>query len=188
MFQHIISQVLHPCEGVSNIADDIIVHGKDEEDHDTKLRKCMDTLRSRCLTINLDKSKFNLDRVTFMGHVISGRGIGPTEERVKALLHAEKPKNASEVKSFLGLVNFSSGYIKNVAALTEPLRKLTRKNEVFHWGKEQEEAFNTVKDRMSKAETLGFFSQAGKQNSLQMRVILVLVQFSSRKTTEKKRS
>ena len=65
MFQHIISQVLHSCEGVSNIADDIIVYGKDEEDNDTKLRKCMDTLRSRCLTINLDKSQFNLDSYVY---------------------------------------------------------------------------------------------------------------------------
>ena len=96
MFQHIISQVLHSGEEVSNIADDIIVHGKAEEDYETKLIKCMDTLRSRCLT-SLDKSNFNLDRITFMGHAISGRGIGQIEERVNILTHAERPKNASEV-------------------------------------------------------------------------------------------
>ena len=80
MFQNAISQVLKHCEGVANIADDIIVHGKGKEDHDKKLRKCMDTLKARGLTVNLSKSQFSMNKVTFMGHVVSGHGIGPTEE------------------------------------------------------------------------------------------------------------
>ena len=46
--------------------------------------------------------------------------------------------------------------------MTEPLHKLTRKNEVFHWGKEQEKAIGTLRDRMSKAETLGFLKPGRK--------------------------
>jgi hypothetical protein len=51
-----------------------------------------------------------MDKITFMGHVLSKNGIGPTSERVKDILNATEPKNASEVKSFLGLVNFSARY------------------------------------------------------------------------------
>ena len=162
MFQNAVGQVLKSCEGVSNIADDIIVHGEDQADHDLKLKKCMDTLRSRGLTVNLEKSQFNMNKVTFMGHVVSGKGVGPTEERVKDLVNSKKPTNASEVRSFLGLVNFSSRYIPDVATISEPLRLLTKKDQPFVWGSRQQAAFDELKTRMSNAETLGFFKQGRK--------------------------
>ncbi|KAL4231673.1 hypothetical protein ACF0H5_009252 [Mactra antiquata] len=162
MFQHIIHQTLLSCKGVANIADDIIIHGSDQEHHDRNLKKCLETLKEKGLTINRNKSQFNMDKVVFMGHVISGKGIGPTEERVKDLVNAKEPKNAAEVRSFLGLVNFSARYIPDIATVTEPLRKLTRKNQTFNWGREQQNAFQELKRRMANVETLGFFKSGEK--------------------------
>lgn len=75
MFQHIISQVLAGCEGVSNIADDIIVHRTDKADHDIKLRKCMETLMRRGLTVNKQKSQLSMSKITFKEHSLAGKGI-----------------------------------------------------------------------------------------------------------------
>ena len=82
-----------------------------------------------------------MDKISFMGHMLSKNGKGPTSDRVKDLVNAVEPKNASEVRSFLGLVNFSARYIPNLATISDPLRKLTRKNEQFCWGKEQQNRF-----------------------------------------------
>ncbi|XP_052779408.1 uncharacterized protein K02A2.6-like [Mya arenaria] len=162
MFQHIITQVLQSCDGVANIADDIIVHGQSQKDHDANLKTCMETLKAKGLTVNLEKSQFNMNKITFMGHVVSDKGIVPTEERVKDLINASEPKNASEVRSFLGLVNFSARYIPDLATVTEPLRKLTKKNAQFQWKSEEKKSFNEIKRRMANTETLAYFKPGCK--------------------------
>lgn len=50
----------------------------------------------------------NMSQIVFMGHVLSGRGIGPANVKVKAVVDAREPKTSAEVRSFLGLVNYSS--------------------------------------------------------------------------------
>ena len=55
-----------------------------------------------------------------MGYLLSSKGTGPTESRVEAVMNAKEPKNAGEVRSFLGLVNFSASFIPNLATTTKP--------------------------------------------------------------------
>ena len=130
-YQQVISQVFHDIEGVQNISDDIVVFGRTKEEHDKRLVQVLNRTRERKLTLNKEKCEFGMDKITFMGHMLSKNGIGPTSDRVNDLVNAVEPKNASEVKSFLGFVNFSARYIPNLATISEPLRKLTRKNEQF---------------------------------------------------------
>lgn len=159
VYQHIIQQILQGCEGVQNIADDIIVHGPTTEVHDRRLVKVLDKLREKGLTLNPEKCKFRIPKITFMGHLISEKGIGPTEEKVRAVVNAREPKTASEVRSFLGLVNFCSRFIPDLATTAEPLRKLTRTNTPFVWGNEQNEAFRELKNKMSSANSLAYFDK-----------------------------
>lgn len=139
---------------MQNISDDIVVFGSSKEEHNKRLK--LDRIREKRLTLNKDKCEFSMNKITFMGHVLSKNGIGPTSERVKDILNATEPKNASEVKSFLGLVNFSARYIPNLATLSELLRKLTKKNEPFRWNKEQD-SFQKLKNSLSANDTLGYF-------------------------------
>ncbi|XP_033641983.1 uncharacterized protein K02A2.6-like [Asterias rubens] len=156
-YQQVIAQVLHDCEGVQNISDDIVVHGKNQAEHDERLVKVMQRLKEKNLTLNKEKCQFGLTKITFMGHVLSKNGVEPTEGRIKAMKEARPPNNAAEIKSFLGLVNFSARYIPNLATVAEPLRRLTRKNEKFTWGKEQQNSFDVLKDCLTKTETLGYY-------------------------------
>jgi len=57
-----------------------------------------------------------------MGHVLSEKGISPAEEKVKAVFEAREPKSATEVRGFLGLVNFCARFFPDLAITTEPLR------------------------------------------------------------------
>ena len=123
-YQHIISQVIADIEGVVNIADDLIVHGKTVVEHDQSLHKLLARLEEKNLTLNGEKCTFGMGKVVFMGILLSKHGIGPTEEKVRAVKEATRPSSASEVRSFLGLVGFSSRFIPDFATKAEPLRVL----------------------------------------------------------------
>jgi len=159
LYQHEISTALAGIEGVDNISDNIIVHGPDQKTHDQRLLKTMERLRQHGLTLNADKCLFNVDRLVFMGILLSEKGIGPTEERVRALQETREPETISEVQSFLGLANYSSRFIPHFATITEPLRKLTRKDVPFHFGPEQKASFESLKQSMAEAGTLAYFDK-----------------------------
>ena len=158
-YQHEISTALAGIEGVDNISDDIIVHGPDQTTHDQRLHKTMQRLRQHCLTLNVDKCLFNVDRLVFIGILLSEKGIGPTEERVRALQETREPATVNKVRSFLGLANYSSRLISHFATLSNPPRKLTRKDVPFHFGAEQKAAFESLKQSMAEAETLAYFDK-----------------------------
>ena len=159
LYQHVLRQVLRNCEGTANIADDIIVHGKTKDEHDKRLLKVFQTLSEAGLTLNREKCTFAMSQLEFMGHLISHRGVGPTKTRVEAVQKAREPQSASEVRSFLGLVNFSARYIPNMATVSEPLRRLTRQNVKFEWKSEQKQAFESLKNALTEAQTLAFFDK-----------------------------
>ena len=159
LYQHVLRQVLRNCEGTANIADDIIVHGKTKDEHDKRLLKVFQTLSEAGLTLNREKCTFAMSQLQFMGHLISHRGLGPTKTRVEAIQKAREPQSASEVRSFLGLVNFSARYIPNMATVSEPLRRPTRQNVKFEWKNEQKQAFQNLKNALADAQTLAFFDK-----------------------------
>ncbi|XP_052809097.1 uncharacterized protein K02A2.6-like [Mya arenaria] len=138
MYNKVIAQTLSGLEGVNSIFDDIIVHGRSDDEHNARLEALFERLEQKGLTLNLEKCQFNMTHVDFMGMVLSDHGVGLHESKVKAVLESRQPKTVSEVKSFLGLVNFSGRFIPNLASIAEPLRKLTRKGLPFIWDAEQE--------------------------------------------------
>ena len=158
-YQHEIATVLAGIEGVENISDDIVVHGPDAETHDQRLRQTIEHLRDCGLTLNAEKCLFNMDRLVFMGMLLSETGIGPTEDRVKAVLEAGEPTSTTEVHSFLGLANYSSRFIPHFATLSEPLRRLTRKETPFNFRPEQKKSFESLKQKMAEACTLAYFDK-----------------------------
>ena len=111
------------------------------------------------LTLNAEKSQINMDRLTFIGMVLSRNGISCTEEKVRAVVEAREPTTASEVRSFLGLVNYSGRFIRDLATISEPLRRLTKEEVSFNFGLEQKKAFQELKDKLSSATTLGYFDK-----------------------------
>ena len=162
VYQHVIQQSLQGCEGVANISDDIIIHGKNTEEHDRRLQRVLERLKEKNLTLNAEKCKFHMTQMVFMGLVLSDNGIGPAEDKVKAIVDAREPQSASEVRSFLGLANYNARFIPDFATVAEPLRRLTKKGVHFEFGEEQKNAFNELKRRLSSAETLGYFDKDAK--------------------------
>lgn len=156
-YQHEVASALAGIEGVENISDDIIIHTPTQETHDQRLHAVLQRLVNCRLTLNGEKYQYNMNKLVFMGMLLSEKGIGPTAERVRSVISAREPENASEVRSFLGLVGYSSRFIPQFASVTEPLRRLTKKDTPFEFGPEQTQAFQALKQKLAGAGTLAYF-------------------------------
>ena len=161
-YQKIVSDVLAGCSGVANIADDLIIYGTDSIEHDLNLRKVLERLREKGLTLNGDKCQFRMQSLTFFGHDLSSGGIAPSEEKVAALINARPPQNVSEVRSFVQLAQFSAEFIPNFAQIADPLRQLLRKGQSFFWGSEQQKSYEKLKELMTSAKAFAYFRNDSK--------------------------
>lgn len=157
MFQKIMEQILNGCDGCVVFIDDILIHGPTNEVHDSRVSTVLKRLKEFNVLLNKEKCAFGVPEIEFLGHHLSGEGIKPQHDKVVAVKTFRKPNTAEEVRSFLGLVNFVSKFIPHIATITEPLRKLTRQNNSFEWGEEQQQAFDQLKNYLTKASTLGYF-------------------------------
>ena len=81
----------------------------------------------------------------------------PSEEKVAAILKASPPQDASRVRLFVQLVQYSAKFLPNFAQEAEPLRSLLRKSEPFIRGEAQEKAFQKLKQLVVQATTLAYF-------------------------------
>ena len=94
--------------------------------HDPAINDTLQALQRNGLTVNKDKCEFNKSKVTFFGVVFSKEGISPDPNRVQAIKDAEIPTTVSELRSFLGMTNYSSLFIRNYASICEPLQRIQR--------------------------------------------------------------
>ena len=159
-YQNIVRQTIAGCPRATNIADEVVVHGKTTEDHDRNLVTLLNRLQERNLTLNKDRCKIGMSQIVFLGLLLNKHGVGPTEEKVKAIWETEAPTNVAELRSFLGLVSFSSRFLPDFATTVEPLRRLTRHRDKWHWGKEDNEAFEALKNQLAEASMMAFYNKA----------------------------
>ncbi|KAK7088231.1 hypothetical protein V1264_022168 [Littorina saxatilis] len=109
------------------------------------------------LTLNQKKCVFSQPQVEFYGFIFSGEGLKPDPVKVRALREAATPSNATQLRSFLGMAQYSARFIDNFATITEPLRQLTKQDATWSWEEPQETAFKTVKAALCKSATLTYF-------------------------------
>ena len=157
VFQHAIQTVIADVPGTRNVSDDIIIFGKDIKEHDRNLHKLLSTLHRAGLTVNGSKCQFRKDKIEFYGFIFSAEGLKPDPAKVAALKDAAEPQNSSELRSFLGMAQYSARFIPNFATITEPLRRLTRQDVSWSWGEEENRALNQVKQALCESATLAYF-------------------------------
>lgn len=116
------------------------------------MERVIKRLGERGLTLNATKCQFSMDKLTFVGMVLSGNGISCAAEKVAAVTNAREPQNASETRSFLGLVNYCGWFIPDLATISEPLRRLAKAGTPFAFGK-LEETTNHVPRSLPKPVT-----------------------------------
>ena len=150
-------EILSGLEGVVTLLDDSLIFAETEEEHDVRLEKVLKRLNEHGVTLNEKKCEFKVQETKFLGYKISREGIAPDEEKVKAVLELPNPQNSTEVRRFLGMVNYYIKFLPKLAQLSQPLRELLKKCNSWIWGPDQQESFDGIKVALTKAPILSFF-------------------------------
>ncbi|GKC25418.1 putative reverse transcriptase domain-containing protein [Tanacetum coccineum] len=95
-----------------------------------------------------------LREVQFLGRVVNVKGIHVDAAKIEAIKKWESPRTPTKIHQFLGLAGYDQRFIKDFSKIAKPLKKLTKKTKVFDWGKEQEDAFQTLKNKLCDAPIL----------------------------------
>ncbi|KAF8086993.1 hypothetical protein N665_0605s0001 [Sinapis alba] len=134
--------------------DDILVYSKNKEDHEKHLRAVLGRLREQQLYAKLSKCSFWQRSVGFLGHIVSEQGVSVDPEKIRAIQGWPRPKNATEVRSFLGLAGYYRKFVKGFASLAQPMTQLTGKDVKFVWSDECEKCFSALKEMLTNAPIL----------------------------------
>ena len=121
IFQQSIDVILQGLDQVACIQDDILLTGKDDDDHLRNLEVVLTRLKECGLRLKLNKCKFLERTVTYMGYTLSAERISPTEDKVEATKSAHRPENVTQVRAFLGMINYHGSFIPNLSTIVHPL-------------------------------------------------------------------
>jgi hypothetical protein len=126
--------------------DDIIVYTSDVPSHMIALQKIFDILKQNKLKLNFEKCVFFKSEIEFLGFIISKDKITVSNERVEAIRKSAKPMNVSELRGYLGTLNYLRRFIPNLSVLTGIFTNLLQKGVKWNWSAEHEKAFLEIRE------------------------------------------
>ncbi|WVZ85090.1 hypothetical protein U9M48_032047 [Paspalum notatum var. saurae] len=134
--------------------DDILIYSKSEKEHEEHLKIVLTRLREHKLYVKFSKCAFWLKEVSFLGHILSEKGVAVDPSKVKDVLNWKQPETVTEIRSFLGLAGYYRRFIKDFSKTAKPMTSLTKKNAKYLWSSNCEEAFQTLKKLLTSAPVL----------------------------------
>ena len=120
-FQNIIWQILKDCPGTHNIHDDIHVVSTSEEEHDERLNEVTKKSEESGLILTYDKCQICVSSMEYLGNVLTDKGLQVSDDKVEAIVQAPRPKEQSELRGLLGLVQYCARFIPSFAIIASPL-------------------------------------------------------------------
>ncbi|XP_016417301.1 uncharacterized protein K02A2.6-like [Sinocyclocheilus rhinocerous] len=151
LFQRAMDQVLSGLSGVQCYFDDILVTGKTEAEHLSNLDSTLQRLKEYGLRVRKDKCEFFKQSVEYLGHVIDADGLHKAPSKVRAVLEAPAAQNVSQLRSFIGLLNYNGRFINGLATLLKPLHQLLCSNQTWEWTQQCETTFQEAKKALVKS-------------------------------------
>ncbi|KAK6160919.1 hypothetical protein DH2020_004300 [Rehmannia glutinosa] len=134
--------------------DDILIYSRTKEEHAEHLRIVLEVLKAKQLYAKFKKYDNCLDRVLFLGHVLSGAGISVDPSKVESINNWPQPTNLSEVCSFLGLAGYYRRFVEGFSKITSLLTQLTKRNVAFKWTEASEQSFQELEKRLTSTPIL----------------------------------
>ena len=136
--------------------DDIIIPSTSITQHCERLQLVLDRFRKHNLRVKASKCCFGAHEVTYLGHVVSAKGVQTDPGKIKAVAALDPPKTVEQVRSFLGLAGYYRNFIPRFAMVSAPLVALTKKGTKFTWLDQHEGAFQELKNRLCSAPVLAY--------------------------------
>ena len=121
--------------------------------------------------MNLDKCKFNADKLIYLRHKISARGIEPDDAKIKAIMEMSEPSDKKGTQNLLGLINYVAKFLPKLSKFTSPLRELLQKDVQWHWEEHYKKSLENAKELLSSDRCLASFD-VSKPVTILMQAIL----------------
>ena len=158
IFQRKLDGIFLDIPGVTGIADDMVIYGRSDLEHDNHLINFLEVCRRNTLTLNPDKMQFRLPQVSFFEHQWSAKGLSPDPKKIAAVKRMNLPQDVEMMRSFLRLVNYLNRFSPHLTELSEPLREICRQDTEFELTNSVHVAFSRTKEEISKNVTLPYFN------------------------------
>ena len=165
IFQSKLDSIFIGMEGVTGIADYMVIAGRDEMEHDRNFLAFIEMCMNNNLTHNSEKIQFKQSQVSFYGHCWSKHRISLDPKKIQALNHMEFPMDKETMRSFLGMINYLNRYSALSAHLAAPLSALI--HQVADYKPVHFENFNQLKLEISNMKALPYFD-VNAETTLQM--------------------
>lgn len=157
IFQGKLDDIYKMIPNVTGIADDIIVFGSTEDEHDQAFVNMLEATRANNVILNSEKLQFKQQSVNLFGHKLTQDGTLPAADKLEALRNISAPSNTKELLFPLELITYLNRFSTKVAELTAPLRKLTKKNVHFRWEQHHQAALDRIKEELCSAPILSYY-------------------------------
>ena len=154
IFQRAMEQIVQGLPMVAVYLDDILVSGRTYKEARVNLVAVMGRLQTAGLRLRLEKCTFMQKSCVYLGHRLDAEGIHPTNEKLLALQQAPIPTCVTELRSYVGLVNYYHKFLKNVSDVLKPLYELLQAGTSWHWGLPQQRAFEASKALIQSSKVL----------------------------------
>lgn len=159
IFQNTMTKVLQGAPGCICFHDDILVTGRTREEHLKNLNIVFQRLLAAGFKLNLEKCEFFKQKVRYLGHIIDSNGLRKDDDKVKAIVDAPQPSNVTEVRAFVGLVNYYARFFPNMSQVLSPIYNLLKKSTTFNWNSACVNSFNLVKKIIASENVLAHYDQ-----------------------------
>ena len=156
-FQAMMNKLLRDLINTGKVAvfiNNIIVGTETEEEHDELVAEVIRRLEENDLYVKLEKCKWKVKEVEFLGVVIGPEGMKMEEEKVKGVLEWPTPKCVKDMQKFLGLANYYCRFIEGFALVARPLHDMVKKDKKWDWTERQKKVLKELKERFTKEPVL----------------------------------
>lgn len=157
IFQRENMKIFSDIPGVQVYFDDIIVAASTEEEHDRILNTVVKRALEYGVRFNPIKLQYKVSSVNYLGLVFSNDGLQPDKKHVESIMSIKEPQNKKSLQKFLGVITFLHKFIPHMSTVAAPLRDLLKKDALWCWNTEHQNAFDNLKKLVSNAPTLKFF-------------------------------
>jgi hypothetical protein len=140
--------------GLQVYIDDIMIYSKTFEEHMRLIEEVLKRIRANGMSVKSKKCTFAAPELHLLGHVINSEGIKTDPAKVSAVKEYPAPTSKTEVRAFMGLVNYYRHFIPNCSEISEPINRTLKKAIQFQWTDEAQKAFDQLKDVLTKAPVL----------------------------------
>ena len=164
MFQRIMELAMRGLQWIACLIylDDVIIFGRNFEEHANRLRSVLDRIRKAGLKLKPEKCELFQLQVRFLGHIVSAAGIKPDPANLSKVKGWKVPTTVSEVRQFLGLCSYYRRFVKGFSALARPMVELTKKDAELKWTDSCQQSFEELKNRLIGPDIMAFPLDSGE--------------------------